>query len=128
MASERTDMADERTTLAQQRTELAQHRTLLANERTFSAWIRTGLAAVVAGLGIVRLLDVSDAAWLPRVLGALFIVGGVSAFFIGYGRHRQVNERLGEVGLEGTPWWVVAGLSFLLLIIALLALVLVFHS
>jgi len=52
--------------LAEERTDLARQRNLLANERTFSAWLRTGLAAVIAGLGIARLLGPGSELWAAR--------------------------------------------------------------
>lgn len=55
--------------LARERTDLARQRNLLANERTFSAWLRTGLSAMVAGLGIARLLGSGGSLLIARSSG-----------------------------------------------------------
>lgn len=63
------DMQGDSEKLARERTDLARQRNLLANERTFSAWLRTGLSAMVAGLGIARLLRSGGSLLIARSSG-----------------------------------------------------------
>ena len=80
------DIQSDPGTLAVERTDLARQRNLLANERTFSAWVRTGLAAVVAGLGIARLLDSGEWMWMARVIGAILILTSGGIYVIAFRR------------------------------------------
>jgi putative membrane protein len=76
-------------------------RTWLAAERTFLAWWRTGLAAVVAALGVGRVLpDVVDGPKWPFVaLGLGYGVVAAGIFLAGARREREI-----EAGLTGQPF------------------------
>ncbi len=114
--------------LAEERTDLARQRNLLANERTFSAWLRTGLAAVIAGLGIARLLDPGSELWAARVLGAIFILAGGISCVIALWRYEQGYRELEVKGSKGLPIWLPTVLTFGLLAGAVLAFILLFQE
>ncbi|HUW11068.1 MAG TPA: DUF202 domain-containing protein, partial [Anaerolineae bacterium] len=97
-------------------------RTLLANERTFSAWLRTGLAAVLAGLGIARLLRFGRWQWVADVIGAILILTGGGIYLTAYWRYRHGHRKLKLEGIAVTPIWLPSVLSAALLLSAGLAL------
>jgi putative membrane protein len=113
--------------LARERTDLAQQRNLLANERTFSAWLRTGLSAVVAGLGIARLLDYSGMLWIARAIGAILILTGGGIYAIALWRYCQDCRHPAREGVRTTPIWLMTILVAALLLSALLAFVWLFQ-
>jgi putative membrane protein len=112
--------------LAIKRTELAAQRTVMASERTFSAWIRTGLAAVAAGLGIGRLLAITEAGWLATLTGAILILTGATIYVVAYVRFRQGVLQLQREGVRMGRGWVQWLLVAVLMLSALLALLLLF--
>lgn len=100
-------------------------RTVLAEERTFSAWVRTGLAGVATGVAIVKLLPDSEPRWLLQLLGGVFIVVGGIAFGLGYWAYRDALLKWKKATPRAMPFWLIAGVRFLLVISAVLALSLV---
>jgi uncharacterized membrane protein YidH (DUF202 family) len=66
------------------------HPVPLVYELTLSAWIRTGLTAMVAGLGVARLIPSIVAPWIPRTIGAVFIVAAVGIYIGSALRYIQV--------------------------------------
>lgn len=82
--------------LAEDRTVWARRRTLLANERTFAAWIRTGLACIATGFGATRLLARVNPDWMVTGLGAVLVLLGVAALWLGLQSYRACQDILGE--------------------------------
>jgi putative membrane protein len=114
--------------LAEDRTDWAQERTLLAKERTFSAWGRTGMSAMAVGLGIARLLDVTDSPWIARTIGAVLIVTGGAIFALGFFSYRKALKQLADEGVRGMSIWAIGILTFGLMVSAALALLLIFQE
>jgi putative membrane protein len=112
--------------LARERTDQASERTQLANERTFSAWIRTGLAAVVAGLGIARLLDVGPSGWIASLIGLILILSGGAFYTVAFWSFYQDRDRLKQVGMKVMPGWLLTIILLALIASTVLALLLVF--
>lgn len=100
-------------------------RTVLAEERTFSAWVRTGLAGVATGVAIVKLMPEAEPRWLLQLLGGVFIVVGGIAFGLGFWAYREALLKWKNTTPRAMPFWLIAGMSFLLLLSAVLALFLV---
>jgi putative membrane protein len=121
------DIQGDPETLAVERTDLARQRNLLANERTFSAWVRTGLAAVVAGLGIARLLSAGEWMWMARVIGVILILTGGGIYVIAFRRYCQACRLVEQEGTRATPIWLMSILIVALILSSLLALVLLFQ-
>ena len=121
------DIQGDPETLAVERTDLARQRNLLANERTFSAWVRTGLAAVVAGLGIARLLDSGEWLWMARAIGVILILTGGGIYVIAFRRYCQACRFVEQEGTRATPIWLMSILIVALILSSLLALVLLFQ-
>jgi len=69
---------------------LAKERTRLSRQRTTLAYIRTGFASFLFGAAIIGLFPAS------RLLGALFIAGGVVALAIGGVAHPLSLRRVGR--------------------------------
>jgi len=88
-----TDMPD-RTDLAGERTDLAEDRTVLANERTFAGWMRTGLACVGIGVGFGALFKAMEPDWLPRLIASIFILTGITIFWLAERSACKVLQRL----------------------------------
>ena len=121
------DIQGDPETLAVERTDLARQRNLLANERTFSAWVRTGLAAVVAGLGIARLLDSGEWMWMARAIGVILILTGGGIYVIAFRRYCWACGLVEQEGMKTTPVWLMIIVVAALLLSSLLALVLLFQ-
>lgn len=114
--------------LAEDRTDWAMERTLLAKERTFSAWARTGISAMIAGVGIAKFLSNIDYPWIARTLGILLILTGGTIYVIGFVSYRKALEKLAEKGIRNTSIWLIALVSFGLMISAGLALLLIIRN
>ncbi len=121
--------------LALERTEFARKRTRLSDERTFASWLRTGLAATVAGLAVVRLLVDTEPPWLPKTVGSLMIIGGLSAYVAALQRLRKVRREirddreppeLRDHVILDTPFWLLVAIVIVLIASALVALYLPF--
>jgi len=112
--------------LAERRTEWADERTRMAGERTFAAWIRTGLALVAGGLASARLLSSVEPQWLVRAMGAIFVLMGGSIFVLGFRTYWEVAKDLTEEEIETTSAWFLGVLTLMLIVVAVLALILVF--
>lgn len=114
---------------AEKRTYLANERTILANERTFSAWIRTGLASVVAGLGIVKIIDdfSSTSNMLAVIIGVTFVGLGSFLYFIAFWRYVSVyKETSSRVGSKA-PLWLLTIVLIILLLLSFLTMILIFY-
>lgn len=87
------------------RDHLAADRTILANERTFLAYIRTALTLFVAGLSFVHLKEFFSS-YIVEVIGVIFIMLGITTFFVGLFRYKRMqalirkikNEEVKELG------------------------------
>jgi putative membrane protein len=110
--------------LGGERTHLARQRNVLANERTFTAWVRMGLAAVVAGLGIARLLGSEGGVWMAHAIGATLILTGGGIYIIAFWRYCETCRRAEWEGMRATPLWVMTILIAALLLSTLLAFIL----
>jgi len=108
--------------LARLRTDLAQERSALANERTFSAWIRTGLTAVAAGLGIAKLIPITNLNWLTVLIGVLFVLAGILIFFLAIWRYYSAGKELRLRKGQTIPAWILSVLILMFLTGALLSL------
>ncbi len=120
---------DKRTSVAedpaQKRTILALERTQMARERTFAAWVRTGLAPLAIGLGLVKLMPDASPRWLIQVLGILLVLSGLYIFITGYRTYERVLLRLQQEGYEGLPISAIKGMTVMLLLAGVLALLLI---
>ena len=108
---------------AERRTQFASDRTLLAAERTYAAWVRTALAGLAAGIGARALgKDV-----LPDVVGKLS--GSVLVLFAAFCLVAAVWRELHGIpsdpspDIKPVPRSLLVPLNFLLLLVALAALV-----
>lgn len=121
------DMQGNSEKLARERTDLARQRNLLANERTFSAWLRTGLSAVVAGLGIARLLGSGDSLLVARSIGVILVLTGGGIYVLAFWRHGQVSRSLEQDNMRAIPTRLLNILLASLLLSSVLAFVLLFQ-
>jgi putative membrane protein len=113
--------------LARDRTDLARQRNLLANERTFSAWLRTGLSAVVAGLGIARLLDPGGLLPIAHSIGVILVLTGGGIYVLAFWRYGQVSRSLEQENMRAIPTRLLNILLAALLLSGVLAFVLLFQ-
>lgn len=112
--------------LAMDRTQLATIRTVLANERTYNAWVRTGISAALGGLAVAQLLGDVSPAWVPKVIGVLFLLVGTGAFVYGVWRFQSRMTRLVTTEnklVKVYGFWFV---NFLLLVSVILVGVMLF--
>jgi len=107
------------------RTDLANERTLLANERTFIAWIRTGLALVSAGLGIIAFLGEPETQILIRPMGIILVMTGEASYIFAYWRYNKILNRLKDVGMEVTPFWLLLVLTAVIFSLTVVSLVVI---
>ena len=96
----------------------------LAAERTYLAYLRTGLALTAAGVGVAGALPHAGAETLRRVIGVVLVL--VGAFVLGVARLRwkavDAAMRRGEPLPDNR---VIANVSWLLVVVAIAAAVLV---
>jgi putative membrane protein len=116
-----------RDAFSETRAESASHRTLLAEQRTYSAWVRTALASTATGFGIARLMAESGPAWLIRSLAALFVLAGASMFLLAFWAYRDAVSKVNEIPASGVPLWILAILTLILFIAAIIGLYLIFR-
>ena len=102
-------------------------RTWLAAERTWLAWWRTALGTTVAGIGVGGVLpNVTDATrWPFAVLGSGYAVLAVALFAIGARRWRMGEDALRRGGFNVLDARLVAALSAVGALLALVTLVVV---
>jgi inner membrane protein YidH len=105
----------------------ASRRTHLANERTYLAWWRTGLTCLVVALGAGKLVpSVShQTRWPYVVLGVGFGVLGVLLIAYGLRREREVRDAVARGDFRHPDDRVLAALTGLGLVLAMLLIVLV---
>ncbi|WP_422486560.1 YidH family protein [Gudongella sp. DL1XJH-153] len=116
---------DEKKILADSKTNLANERTLLANERTFIAWIRTGLALVSAGLGVIAFLGEFGPTILIRGMGILLVITGEASYVFAYWRYRKILNRLKDVGIDVTPFWLLLVLTIVIFALTIVSLIVI---
>lgn len=112
----------EKTDLAEERTGYAADRTALANERTASAWIRTGIAALVAGYAVLRFLAGTLPDWAIQATATICMIAALAAFGLAGWRYRHLGDELAAANVRTVPFWLIAALSTLLGLAALLGL------
>jgi putative membrane protein len=113
---------DQKQELAEERTDWAKERTLLAKQRTFAAWLRTGLASAGGGFAAAEFLGEFQPRWMVLTASSLLVIAGAVIFVIGFLGYRDTFRKLHEEGVPGIPPWVVAGVTFAMLLGALLLL------
>jgi putative membrane protein len=103
-------------------------RTWLAAERTWLAWWRTALGAVVAGLGVGRVVpDLANLERWPFVaLGAGYTVIAAVMFVVGAWRWRSTEDALRRGAFVALGRGMTAGLSAAGIVLAAATLVLLF--
>lgn len=106
-------------------TDWALERTRLAKERTFAAWLRTGLGAVIAGVGMVKLLPGITLDWLVQAVGFLLVISGMAIFIFGYRTYHSVLEKLEKEGFEGLPSRAMVILTASFMLVAIVALIII---
>ncbi len=121
------EMQDNSEKSALERTDLARQRNLLANERTFSAWLRTGLSAVVAGLGIARLLGSGGSLLIAHSIGVILVLTGGGIYVLAFWRYDQVSRSLEQENMRAIPTRLLNILLAALLLSGVLAFVLLFQ-
>jgi len=121
------EMQDNSEKSARERTDLARQRNLLANERTFSAWLRTGLSAVVAGLGIARLLGSGGSLPIAHSIGVILVLIGGGIYVLAFWRYAQVSRSLEQENMRAIPTRLLNILLAALLLSGVLAFVLLFQ-
>ena len=105
--------------------DLANERTLLANERTFIAWIRTGLSLVSAGLGIIAFLGRTGPQILIRPMGIVLVITGEASYIFAYWRYTKTLNRLKDIGMEVTPFWLLLVLTAVVFSLTVVSLVVI---
>ena len=116
------DSGSNKTHLAEARTDYAADRTALANERTTSAWIRTGIAALVAGYAVLRFLAGTLPDWAIQATATICMIAALAAFGLAGWRYRHLGDELAAAEVRTVPFWLIAVLSTLLGLAALLGL------
>lgn len=117
-------MNDETITLEKMTTDWERQRTLLAKERTFAAIVRTVLSLQGLGIGVAKLLEDVQPAWIAQALGTLLILGGGLLALFGFRATYRAIKVLREEGVE-EPRWIVTATSILLILLAVCLLLLV---
>ena len=114
---------DQLTDSADRRTQFASDRTLLAAERTYAAWVRTALAALAGGIGARALVKDILPAWVGQVTGTVLIVFAGFCLVAAVWRELQGVPRDPEPDIKPVPRSMLVPMNFLLLLVALAALV-----
>lgn len=107
---------------------LALDRTILANERTYAAWIRTGISALIAGLAVEKFLLEAIPIWGVHIISVALIAFSSVAFFLASWRYRHFLVRLEDVDVAMVPLPVMRGISLVLILSAMIALVGLWHA
>lgn len=76
------------------RDSLAMSRTTMANERTLLAYIRSGMTFVIAGVGVLHLIQDGIQVILG---GCLLILCGIGFFYLGAKNYRIMKESLSSI-------------------------------
>ena len=108
------------------RTVLAGDRTLLAAERTYAAWVRTALAALAAGIGARALVKDILPEWVGKATGTVLIV--FAGFCLIAAVWRELQGIPGHADMKAIPKALLVPMNFLLLLVALAALVGIWSS
>jgi putative membrane protein len=108
---------------ADRRTTLAGDRTLLAAERTYAAWVRTALAALAAGVGSTALARGVLPQMVGRVVGTVLVVFAAFCLVAAVWRELQGTPSTPRPDIKPLPRAVLVPMNFLLLLVALAALV-----
>ena len=114
-----TELADS----ADRRTILAGDRTLLAAERTYAAWVRTALAAVAAGIGARALVKGILPQWVGKFTGTILILFAGFCLVAAVWREIRGIPRTAQLDIRSVPAALLVPMNFLLLLVAIAALV-----
>jgi len=101
--------------------------TVLANERTYAAWLRTGLAFLAAGLGAARFMADVLPGWTLRVIVAIMILFAALSFVLAAWRYQHLHIRTAHLDITAIPLQIVRGISLVLTLCSLLALLVVWY-
>jgi putative membrane protein len=113
----------ELTESADRRTVLAGDRTLLAAERTYAAWVRTALAALAAGVGATALVKQVLPKWMGQVTGTVLVAFAGFCLVAAVWRELQGAPPTPHPDIRPLPYALLVPMNFLLLLVALAALV-----
>ena len=108
------------------RTVLSGDRTLLAAERTYAAWVRTALAALAAGIGARALVKDILPQWVGKVTGTVLIL--FAGFCLVAAVWRELQGVPVHPDIKAIPKALLVPMNFLLLLVALAALVGIWSS
>jgi putative membrane protein len=108
------------------RTVLAGDRTLLAAERTYAAWVRTALAALAAGIGARALVKGILPQWVGKATGTVLIL--FAGFCLIAAVWRELQGVPAHADMKSIPKALLVPMNFLLLLVALAALVGIWSS
>jgi putative membrane protein len=108
------------------RTMLAGDRTLLAAERTYAAWVRTALAALAAGIGARALVKDILPQWVGKATGTVLIL--FAGFCLIAAVWRELQGVPARADMKSIPKALLVPMNFLLLLVALAALVGIWSS
>jgi putative membrane protein len=108
---------------ADRRTTLAGDRTLLAAERTYAAWVRTALAALAAGVGSTALARGVLPQMVGKVVGTVLVAFAAFCLVAAVWRELQGTPPTPRPDIKPLPRAVLVPMNFLLLLVALAALV-----
>ena len=84
------------------------------------SWPSTG------GLASARLLTLVEPQWLVRVAGTIFVLLGCIIFLLGFRTYWEVIRDLKQEEVETTSTWFLRVLTLMLIIVAVIALVLIY--
>ena len=96
---------------------------VLANERTYSAWIRTGITALAAGLGFEKFLGSVLPETHIRILSMVLLGFSFASFFLAAWRYQHVGRRMVTTSVSGAPVKLLVGISVILMLSSLLAII-----
>jgi putative membrane protein len=130
------ELAARRTDLAAERTDMAIARTSMAADRTLLSWVRTSLSLMSFGFTIYKFLTYfitlpgNSATQLtnpdgPRQLGIIMVGASVLCVILGMIEYYNIYWRFGKQQhqkLWGTAF-IMSGLTFLLAVLLLLAII-----
>jgi putative membrane protein len=108
---------------ADRRTTLAGDRTLLAAERTYAAWVRTALAAMAAGVGSTALARGVLPQMVGRIIGTVLVAFAAFCLVAAVWRELQGTPSTPRPDIKPLPRALLVPMNFLLLLVALAALV-----